>query len=99
MKIRFQADADLNENIIAGLQRREPGIDFRTAAEAGLRGLSDFEVLEVAARDGRMLVSHDFRTMPTAFARFLEESRRQAMQQRTEKSGGVGRVGGGSPGL
>jgi hypothetical protein len=38
MKARFQADADLNEDIVMALIRREPGIDFQTAEEAGLRG-------------------------------------------------------------
>jgi hypothetical protein len=34
-----KADADLDEDIVTGLRRREPGIDFQTATEAGLRGL------------------------------------------------------------
>jgi predicted nuclease of predicted toxin-antitoxin system len=71
MKIRFQADADLNEDIVLGLTRLEPQIDFQTASEAGLRGLSDLEVLSLAARDNRILVSHDRRTMPTHFAAFV----------------------------
>jgi len=58
VKIRFQADADLNEDIVAGVRRREPGIDFQTAEEAGLRGLVDERVLELAAADGRTLVTH-----------------------------------------
>ena len=73
MKIRFQADADLNEVIIAGVRRREPEIDFLTANDVDLRELTDFEVLEIAARDNRILVSQDFKTMPAAFARFLDE--------------------------
>jgi len=68
VKIRFQADADLNEDIVAGVRRREPGIDFQTAEEAGLRGLVDERVLELAAADGRILVTHDRRTMPREFA-------------------------------
>lgn len=71
MKIRFQADADLSEDIVTGIVRREPRIDFRTASEAGLRGLSDAQVLALAARDGRILVSHDRKTMPGHFAEFL----------------------------
>lgn len=74
MKIRFQADADLNEDIVTGVLRREPGVDFRTAAAAGLRSLSDSAVLTLAARDGRLLVSHDRRTMPLAFAEFIRAS-------------------------
>lgn len=71
MKVRFQADDDFNEHIVAGLRRKEPAVDVRSAAEARLRGLSDQEVLALAAKDGRVLVSHDFRTMPAEFARFL----------------------------
>ena len=72
MKIRFQADADLNEDIVSGVRRREPSIDFQTAEEAGLRGLVDKGVLELAAADGRILVTHDRRTMPLEFASFIQ---------------------------
>ena len=75
MKIRFQADADFNEDILKGVLRREPRIDFRTAAAAGLRSLTDLEVLALSAREGRILVSHDRRTMPRAFAEFLRTSK------------------------
>lgn len=68
MKVRFQADADLNEDIVTGILRRESRIDFQTATTAGLRSLSDMEVLTLSAREDRLLVSHDRRTMPPAFA-------------------------------
>jgi hypothetical protein len=51
MKIRFQADADLNQDIVAAVIRREPTISFQTANEAVLEGLSDPEVLAIAARE------------------------------------------------
>jgi predicted nuclease of predicted toxin-antitoxin system len=71
MRPRFQADADLNEEIVSGLLRRHPDMDFRTAEEAELRGLPDPEVLACAADDSRILVTHDRRTMPTHFADFI----------------------------
>ncbi|HJQ25599.1 MAG TPA: DUF5615 family PIN-like protein [Blastocatellia bacterium] len=71
MKPRFQADADFNQNIVRALRRRQPGIDFQTADDAGLRGLDDLEILAVAAREGRILVTHDRHTMPRHFAEFL----------------------------
>jgi uncharacterized protein DUF5615 len=74
MKIRFQADADLNEDIVLGLMRQEPSIDFQTATEADLRGLSDLEVLARAAQQNRALVSHDRRTMPIHFADFIRNN-------------------------
>lgn len=36
MRIRFQADADLNQVILLATLRREPAIDFQTAAAADL---------------------------------------------------------------
>jgi hypothetical protein len=73
VKIRFQADADLNESIVKGLLRREPGIDFQTASAAALRNRTDFEVLSLAARGNRIVVSHDWRTMPRHFAEFTQQ--------------------------
>jgi len=71
MTIRFQADADLNQTIILALLRREPSADFQTAAAGGLLGLEDPEVLAKAARESRVLVTHDQRTMPRHFAEFV----------------------------
>lgn len=71
MKIRFQADADFNQNVVRALLRRQPAIEFQTAEAAGLRGLTDLEVLAIAQRERRILVSHDRRTMPKHFANFL----------------------------
>ncbi len=71
MKVLFQADADLNEEIVAGVMRREPAIDFQTAEDAALRGLSDPDVLARAASENRILVTHDRRTMPGHFANYI----------------------------
>lgn len=71
MKIRFQADADLNQIIVMATLRREPAIDFQTAGSAGLASRNDQEVLDIAARDGRLLVTHDQKTMPGHFAEFI----------------------------
>lgn len=46
-------------------------MDFLSAAEASLEGVSDPEVLALAALDGRVLVTHDLRTMPWHFSDFL----------------------------
>src|SRR6266478_8790778 len=71
MKIRFQADADLDGRIVRGLKRRAQDIDIRTAADAGISGLKDPDVLRLSAETGRVLVSQDRRTMPAHFAEYV----------------------------
>ena len=75
MKIRFQADADLNQLIVKATLRLAPEIDFQTAHAADLAGLNDVAVLRLAAEHGRVLVSHDRRTMPHYFGQFIVEQR------------------------
>ena len=71
MKVRFQADADLNQIILRAILRREPTIDFQTAQAAKLSGLGDEDVLALAAKAGRLLVTHDRKTIPHHFAEFI----------------------------
>jgi hypothetical protein len=74
MPIRFQADADFNQIIVNAVVRRHRDIDFRTATAAGLAGLNDAEVLALAARDRRVLVTHDHTTMPRYFGDLIRTS-------------------------
>ncbi|MBX3290291.1 MAG: DUF5615 family PIN-like protein [Acidobacteria bacterium] len=74
MKVRYQADADLNEDIVNGVRRRVPEIDFKTASEAGLSGIDDPSVLAAAAIENRIIVTHDRRTMPRHFADFVSQN-------------------------
>lgn len=76
MSVRFLADADLNYAIVQGVRLREPSVDFRSANEAGLEGLSDPKVIELAAVEGRVLVSYDKRTMPVHFAASVGSGRK-----------------------
>lgn len=73
MQVRFQADADLNQVIVQAVVRQVPDIDFQMATHANLEGLDDIAVLAQAAREGRVLVSHDRKTMPFHFATFVEK--------------------------
>ncbi|MCX6594327.1 MAG: DUF5615 family PIN-like protein [Acidobacteria bacterium] len=66
------ADADLNHKILVGLRRREPAVDFLSAIEGGVIGLPDSEVLRVASGLGRILVSHDRKTMPRHFSSLVD---------------------------
>lgn len=75
MKIRHQADNDLDQRIVDAVTRLIRESDFKTASEAGFHtGMSDPEILRIAATDSRILVSHDLRTMPRHFGELIERS-------------------------
>src|SRR2546427_12615707 len=71
--VRFLADASLNHGIVSGCRRREPRIDFLSANEAKLENVPDPEVLALAGRQSRILVTSDLRTMPHHLGEFFEE--------------------------
>jgi hypothetical protein len=57
-----------------GLRRAAPEIDIWTAADAGLAGLKDSDVLRISANSGRVLVSQDRGTMPGHFVRYVSSA-------------------------
>lgn len=61
--LRFAADENFNHHLIRGLLRRNPEIDLVTVQDAGLSGASDPDVLEWAARENRILLTHDVTTL------------------------------------
>lgn len=63
---RFLADHDLNEHIVVGVIRREPLVEFIRVRDVGYEARPDAEVLEFAAAEGLIVVSHDVNTMPAA---------------------------------
>lgn len=74
MKIRFQADNDVAPALVNGVLRHNSAIDFQTAQAAKLDGLPDPAVLALAAREGRLLISRDRKTMPRHFATFISNN-------------------------
>jgi hypothetical protein len=60
---RFLADHDFNEHIIDGVLRREPTLDFVRVRDFGLEARPDPEVLDFAAAESLIVVSHDVNTM------------------------------------
>lgn len=60
---RFVADHNFNHDIVAGLSRRQPDVDIVTLQELGLARANDPTVLEWAARNERIVLTHDVNTM------------------------------------
>ena len=73
--IRFQADADLRQRIVDAVRLREPSIDFASAADSKLEGIPDPQILEIAASESRILITHDRRTTAEHFRARLEEGK------------------------
>lgn len=71
MKVRFLADYNFDGEVLDGLLRREPSVDLKSGHEASLEGSPDPDVLGKAADEGRVLITHDHRTMPHHFAEFI----------------------------
>ena len=67
MTVRYLADEDLDIAIARGLRSREPAIDILDVKSAGLRGTKDPVLLELAAKQSRILVTHDRNTMTAHF--------------------------------
>ena len=49
-------------------------MDFLSANEANLEGVPDPKVLALAAQEDRILVTHDFQTMPRHFGYFVQST-------------------------
>jgi hypothetical protein len=76
--VRFLADEDVRAGIIQGLRSREPAIDILDVKTAGLRGTKDTELLELAAQQGRIVISHDRETMIGYFRERLDSGKSTA---------------------
>ncbi len=61
--LRLAADENLNFDIVRGVLRRNPEVDIVRVQDAGLSGEDDPTVLQWAAREVRVLLTHDVTTM------------------------------------
>ncbi len=61
--IRFLSDEDFNRRIVRGLRRRLPTLDIVRVQDVGLITQPDAEILEWAANENRIVLTHDVTTM------------------------------------
>lgn len=61
--IRFLTDEDFTAAILKGVRRRLPNLDIVSVHDVDLRGCRDHVILEFAAAENRILLSHDLSTM------------------------------------
>ncbi len=70
-RMRFLADQNFREAIVKGLRSRRPDIDILMVKEAELLHSPDPTLLAFAKEHGRLLLTHDKRTMPDHLDDFL----------------------------
>lgn len=63
---RFLVDHDFNEDVIDGVWRREPQIEFVFCRDVGLDRSPDSDILAYAAAQAQIVLSHDVNTMIAA---------------------------------
>jgi predicted nuclease of predicted toxin-antitoxin system len=61
--LRLAADENFNGDIVRGLLRRNPKLDIVRVQDVGLSGANDPSVLQWAAGQGRVIVTHDISTL------------------------------------
>ena len=62
--LQLLADENFNGSIFRGLLLRSPELDLVRVQDVGLTGIDDEAVLEWAAARNRLLLTHDFKTIP-----------------------------------
>jgi hypothetical protein len=75
VKVRFLADANFNQKIVAGLLLREPSVDFALPQAIIPERMKDPDVLDLANLSERVLASHDVTTMARCFDQCVAERR------------------------
>ncbi|WP_318655492.1 DUF5615 family PIN-like protein [Leptolyngbya sp. KIOST-1] len=61
--LRLLADENFNNQIVRGILRRKPEIDIVRVQDVNLSETDDRVILEWAAQQGRVLLTHDVETM------------------------------------
>lgn len=70
--LRLLSDENFNGDIVRGLLLRRPDLDLRRVQDVGLEEADDPAILEWAATDNRILLTHDQATTPDfAYARVV----------------------------
>lgn len=75
MTVRFLADEDLAAGIIQGLRSREAAVDILDVKNADLRRIGDPALLELAAQQDRIPITHDRNTMTRHFRERLRDGK------------------------
>ena len=78
--LRLLSDENFNGNIVRGLFLRQPNLDLLRVQDVNLLNVNDPEILEWAANNNRILLTHDRATMPDfAYERLFRNQKMAGM--------------------
>lgn len=92
MMLRLAADENFHGAVVRGLLRRTPSVDIVRVQDVGLSGAEDPAILDWAAREGRVLLTHDISTVPPFAYRRVEAGQPMSGVIVARESLPVGRV-------
>ena len=73
MMLRLLSDENFNGDIVRGLFLRQPDLDLLRVQDVGLQETDDPAILDWAANEARIVLTHDRATMPDfAYERLLK---------------------------
>lgn len=90
--LHFVTDENFNNDILRGLLRRKPNLDIVRVQDVGLTGADDPTVLEWAAQEGRILLTHDVATITNYAYGRVEEGKSMPGVFEVAKDLPIGRV-------
>jgi hypothetical protein len=71
--LKLLADENFNNVILRGLADLNPSLDIVRVQDVGLDGADDLSVLDWAAAQDRVLVTHDLKTVPQFAAERIQQ--------------------------
>lgn len=90
--LRFVADENFDGDVLRGILRAMPNVDIVRAQDLPIMGKDDRTLLEWAARENRILLTHDIKTMSAFAAERIEANKPMPGVILVKANASVGRV-------
>jgi hypothetical protein len=90
--MKFLADENFDNTILRGLLRRQPDIDIVRVQDIEISGADDPTVLEWAAQENRILLTHDVSTITMYTYERVSEGRLMPGVVEVPSDAAIGRV-------
>jgi hypothetical protein len=90
--LQLVADENFNNNIVRGILRRKADVDIVRVQDIGLSHAGDPVILEWAAQQGRVLLTHDVSTITKYAYERLEVGQKMAGVFEVSRTAPIGQV-------